>query len=207
MPFDPNYDYIYKMLPSDIDRYNKYQQLQQSQQKDLPGASVHEVKKAMFEDYNVPGHEPRTASSLYSRTHDSLIVKKDTPCYICGVSNSTLSDSSKNLVGAKALETHHFIVEWSLANAIDWAQVKVAHPDFTGWADLDESKPETFYVFVDSEYNMLVLCDIHHRGKLRGIHAIEYPVWLGQKFVKPDFSYINLPTDSKTMEELLPDMD
>ena len=150
----------------------------------------HELKKALFEDYFVPAHEPRTNSALYNRTHDELINAKDTPCYVCGVSKSTIKDLSRNTVGATQLETHHFHCEWSLVNQVDWDVMKALHPDFPAWDKIDPNDTKTFFNFVDHEYNMMVLCDVHHRAKLHGIHALEYAVWIGQKFLKKGFKYI-----------------
>lgn len=150
----------------------------------------HEVKKALFEDYFVPAHPPRKASALYTKTHDHMINDLDTGCYICGVSKSTLKDPNKNLFGSTQLETHHFHCEWSLVNGVDWDVMKALHPDFPDWDKVDPADPKTYCNFVDHEYNMMVLCDVHHRGKLRGIHAIEYAVWIGQKFLQKTFKYI-----------------
>ena len=46
-------------------------------------------------------------------------------CLICGVANETLTQPvrrenlSLNSYGAMQLETHHHVIEWALANAID----------------------------------------------------------------------------------------
>lgn len=165
---------------------------------------VHEISKKMVEDYFVPGHDPRSNSDVYNATHKKMCITEDMPCYICGVKNSTLSDPAQNLHGSKQLETHHFNLEWSLANAADWDVLKAMHPDFTDWAKVVPADPSTYKYFVDSEYNMMVLCDIHHRATYRGIHAIEYPVWSAQKYMKKDFKFINVNT--KDLPELLDDM-
>jgi len=190
----------------DLDIQQHVDTFNASQPKDVTDA--HEVKKALYEDYFVPGHEPRTASTLYNHTHDDLIKTKDTACYICGVSQSTLADSTKNPNGATQMETHHFHCEWSLVNQVDWDIMKVLHPDFPAWDKIDPTDESTFFNFVDHPYNMMVLCDVHHRAKLRGIHAIEYAVWIGQKFLKKDFKYIPDAPQTKGLEgpDLLPDM-
>ena len=46
-------------------------------------------------------------------------------CRICGVTNDILKDPARradlslNQYGALQLETHHYVIEWALANAID----------------------------------------------------------------------------------------
>ena len=71
------------------------------------------------------GREPgRTTSKRvetpeYRRVHRELIVEKDLPCMVCGVRQSTLGVPAENPYGAKQMETHHCIIEWALAEAID----------------------------------------------------------------------------------------
>lgn len=36
-------------------------------------------------------------------------------------------------------------------------------------------------------------CDVHHRGKHTGIHMIDYPVWLLQRYQGPDFVFVQQP--------------
>lgn len=175
------------------------------QSKDTTGQSIHEVKKTMVEDYFIPGHDPRTNSDVYNKTHNDLVNIKDTPCWICGVKKSTIPDIAQNLYGAKDMETHHFHLEWSLADAVDWNVLKAMHPDFPNWDKIDPNNSDTYKYFVDDEYNMYVLCDVHHRGTYRGIHAIEFPVWIAQKYIRKDFKFINLENE-KGVPELLDDM-
>jgi len=165
---------------------------------------THEINKKMVEDYFVPGHEPRNQSDIYRRSHDALIKYGDTPCFICGVKKSTLNDPAQNLHGSKQMELHHWIIEWSLANCTDFGKLKSVHPDFPDWDKVNVNDPTTFKYFVDSVYNAMILCDVHHRATYRGIHAIEYPIWLMQKFVKQEFKLINVNT--KDMPVLLDDM-
>lgn len=185
-----------------IEDFNKQQTTFQNTMKDV--LDVHEVKKAMFEDYFVPGHEPRTASSLYTKTHDNMINNLDMPCFICGVSKSKINDTTVNTCGATQLETHHFILEWSLANAANWDVLKQMHSDFPDWDKIVPGDESTYFNFVDHPYNMLILCDIHHRGKFHGIHAIEYPVWVAQKFMQSTFKFIN-DSASKDLSDLFVD--
>lgn len=174
-----------------------------NQDKDLPSAGIHQVSKTMKETYNVPGHTPRIDSSLYIKNHNDIIVIQDSPCFICGVKNSTLNDSQKNILGAIQIETHHYLSEWSIANAVDWSVMRQLHPDFSDWNKIDPNDESTYFNFIDSAYNLMPLCDIHHRGVDHGIHAIEYSVWIAQKFVKSNFPFI---PQGKSSELLLDDM-
>ncbi|HTP28839.1 MAG TPA: hypothetical protein VMK12_24660, partial [Anaeromyxobacteraceae bacterium] len=66
-----------------------------------------------------PGHDKRKETDDYKAAHDLLVVKKDLPCLVCGVRSSTRNDPKENPYHARQMETHHHVVEWALANAID----------------------------------------------------------------------------------------
>lgn len=136
----------------------------------MNATNEHEVKESIEIDVFYPNHKPRKTSKLFERSRKHLIDELDTPCYICGSKEDR--------------ELHHFIIEWAEADAIDWdGQIRIDHPNFD-WSNF--TSPEDF---VDSEYNMMVLCKTHHRMKDHGIHMMPYPNWIIQKYVKKDFEY------------------
>lgn len=120
-----------------------------------------------------PPHEKRHATSLYRKTHRKLIVEMDEPCWICGVRRSQ---------GGR-METHHAHLEWAAANGVDLAKIT---------ADFAEimNDPARLRDWLDSEGNMLVLCDRHHRGSREGVHMISYPAWLLQRYQGGDWTFI-----------------
>ena len=87
-----------------------------------------------------------------------------------------------NPYAAKQLETHHHVIEWALANAIDtdkfnklvFPHLKIRHPErYTNPLTSKEVRD-----WVDhSPDNLWVLCDVHHRAKWFGIHEITDPLW------------------------------
>ena len=129
----------------------------------------HEFKQTLTVDIYYPDHPPRTESSTYRASHRYLIKTLDLPCEVCG--------SKENR------ETHHMFCEWADAEAVDWNKMKRLHPDFN-WEQFKD--PEDF---VDSTYNLVVLCMDHHRGKDKGIHMLPYPIWQAQKFLRDDFVF------------------
>lgn len=136
-----------------------------------------------------PEHAPRKASSFYRKTHKRLIYDLDEACWICGIRRST---------GGK-METHHFHLEWALANGVD--PIKI----FADFPDMASADDEHLRHWLDSEGNMLVLCDAHHRHGLVGIHTITYPAWVAQRWLKsghdisqPQGEKWNPPTDTPT---------
>lgn len=122
-----------------------------------------------------PPHPPREDTPIYMRTHHHLVFTLDRPCMVCGVRKSTLDDPQQNPFGAQHLETHHHPLERCLLNACDPAKVGRVFPAVKDRATLEE--------FVDSEANMLVLCDIHHRHPFYGIHHVVGPDFFAQPFV------------------------
>ncbi|MDE2098593.1 MAG: hypothetical protein KGL39_15165 [Patescibacteria group bacterium] len=131
-----------------------------------------------------PPHDPRKASSEYRHVHHQLVVAMDEPCWICGIKHSTGGN----------METHHAELEWAAERAFedDPKMLAALVADFK----LKLAAPDELRQWLDSEGNMLVLCDKHHRGPFTGIHSITYPVWKlqryqhagGWEFVKADAS-------------------
>lgn len=138
-------------------------------------ASVHATVAGVADIEMTPPHPPREDTPMYMRTHHHLIVTQDRPCIVCGVRKSTLGDPKQNPFGAKDLETHHHPLERCLLDACDPEKVGRAFPQVKDRVTLEE--------FVDSEANMLVLCDIHHRHPLYGIHHVVGPDFFAQPFV------------------------
>jgi len=155
---------------------------------------THVVERMLHEVAFYPPHDVRKESPAYAKSHDDLVRKQDLPCLACGVKQSTLKDPKQNPFGAVQMETHHHVIEWALANAIDpdkfnarvlpgllrrnptkYAAMKkgMTQKQILDWVDHDED-------------NLWVLCDVHHRHVFVGIHAITYPIWGPQDLVDTD---------------------
>lgn len=162
------------------------------------------LRRTLAELVEYPPHPPRTASALYERTHRQLVVIEDRPCAVCGVRHSTLGDPAANPCGAKALETHHDLIEWAGATEIDWDKLAADHPGLPSLAALAQAyhahlaangtfsgtlDPAIVTQFVDSDEQMLVLCDVHHRAAGQGIHMITGPVWELQHYAAPGWNF------------------
>lgn len=149
-----------------------------------PPVAAHQVTRHLAESVMYPEHQARKASAEYRRVHHHLIYDLDEPCWICGVRHSTIGDPEENPRGAKEMETHHFRVEWALANAVDPAKILADFPAM-GAADNEHLR-----AWLDSEGNMLVLCDRCHRDGHYGIHSITYPAWVAQKWMRDDWDLV-----------------
>lgn len=130
---------------------------------------AHAVTRRLVETVWYPKHDPREQSKEYYRVHHHLVYELDEACWICGVRQSTLPKGER-------METHHWHVEWALANGVDPAKIIA---DFPEMGDADEPH---LRAWLDSESNMLVLCQAHHRHGLYGIHQITYPAWVAQRY-------------------------
>jgi pterin-4a-carbinolamine dehydratase len=104
---------------------------------------VHEVESTMNVEFYFPDHAPRKITPTFRKTRKKLLVENKETCFICGTD--------------KNLEAHHYYVEWAMSNAVDWEKMKKLHREFD-WNNF--KKPEDF---VDSVYNMMILCEKHHR--------------------------------------------
>lgn len=131
---------------------------------------------AQGEEEFFPGHPARLTTPEYRVTHDHLVKILDTPCEICGVRNSALGDPVQNPHKATAIETHHWPVQREYADACSWEKVA---KDFSQYV-VDQA---SFLKFVDSPYNMKVLCSVHHRDEEVGIHHATANDWIIQKYL------------------------
>lgn len=129
----------------------------------------HEFKETITIDIYYPDHPPRTESSLFTRTKHHLIKVLDTPCWVCGTKENR--------------EVHHFHAEWADEGGIEWDKMRILHPAFA-WSTFNEPSD-----FIDSEYNMKILCATHHRLKNHGIHMLSYPIWIMQRNKREDFIF------------------
>jgi hypothetical protein len=149
--------------------------------------SSHKLKVSNHYTIVYPNHKKRTNSYLYNKTHNDLINVKQLHCFIC--------NKTKNYI---QLEKHHFYCEKAGENGIDWIKfgefAKNCYNLQTGenignkfdW-NMVAKNPE---LFVDSTYNMIVLCIEHHRSGNRGIHHVPFPEWILQKNAKKGFEFL-----------------
>lgn len=142
--------------------------------------STHEEKETVSVDVNLPGHEARKATALFERSRKHLIEREGGRCYICGCTAEETGHP---------LEAHHYPIERSFAEMIDWgpnSQIRKDFPNF-GWGSFDESNP---YTFVDDmNVNGLLLCKNHHIIKDEGVHALPHPVWIAQRYGKEGYQF------------------
>lgn len=131
--------------------------------------AAHEQTRTLSETVWYPSHDHRTASAEYKRVHHHLVYELDEPCWICGVRQSQLP-------AGEHMETHHWALEWSLANAVDPALILADFPEM-GAADEPHLRE-----WLDSESNLFVLCARCHRGGHNGVHMITMPAWIAQRY-------------------------
>ena len=157
-------------------------------------AAIHDNPRLLREIAFYPTHDKRTETAEYRAVHRDLTITKDLPCLICGVRNSTLKKKSENRYGARAMETHHHVIEWALANAVDLAKFnKAILPNLAARHAQNPAYKRPFtqqqmLAWVDhSPDNLWVLCDVHHRAQYVGVHEISYPIWGPQALLHADF--------------------
>lgn len=129
----------------------------------------HEQTTTLHIDIFYPDHAVRTESALFRKTKHQLVAVLDTPCYVCGTKEHR--------------EVHHWHAEWADSEGIDWDKMRTLHPAFD-WSTFKEPSD-----FIDSEYNMKILCAKHHRGINHGIHMVPLPMWEMQRIQKADFVF------------------
>lgn len=145
----------------------------------------HEEKETLDVEVNIPEHDPRATTELFRRTREEVLAVNNR-CWVC---NRTEQESGK------PLELHHFPIERSLANLVDWDLFKTQAirgdygegPKNFLWASFDSTHWEDF---VDNMHaNGLVLCRDHHIGRNEGIHYMPHPLWVAQRFAKEGYNF------------------
>ena len=151
---------------------------------------VHATTEGVAAVEMTPPHPPREETPEYVKAHHHLVYEMDEPCAMCGVKRSTLKDAAQNPFGATALETHHYPIERSLLDACDPAKVGLVFPQV--------KDVESLNAFVDSEHNLMVLCDIHHRHPLHGIHHLTPQDFFVQPFLLSGYQVVATQQDAAT---------
>lgn len=151
---------------------------------------VHETLEPIASVELSPPHPPRAETPEYVAAHHFIVYEKKAPCEVCGVTIDTLAMPATNPFSAKALETHHYPIERSLADACD--PVKV-HRDFPSVYNR-----VTLMQFVDSPANLKCLCDIHHRSLTHGIHHLLPADFAVQKYLLDGYIVAAASKDAQT---------
>ena len=132
-----------------------------------------------------PEHKKRVETTIFRHTRKEL---ENMPCFICG--KCKIDDNISN-------EIHHYYIQKVATSAIDWIkfgefaeicyniQTGILIGDKFDWKEVKKN-PD---IFVDSPYNMIVLCKNHHTGRC-GIHHVPYPDWILQKFAIEGFKFV-----------------
>jgi hypothetical protein len=154
---------------------------------------AHKVVRTFQERVLYPAHGSRTKD--FKKTRDQLIKVEKKGCLVCRVTEDSLTDPKQNPYGATQLEAHHRLVEHALAKAVDLKafndelrlKLRERHKGPDGKSDYDEPFTQAgLEAWIDHHRdNMWVLCDVHHRHKFVGIHAVTYPLWGPLDVLKP----------------------
>lgn len=148
--------------------------------------AAHSEKETLTVDVNIPEHDVRVTTPLFSHTRKLALEAAGGRCWVCG---RTETESGH------PLEAHHFPVERAFGELVDWDLFKrqALAGDYGprvqafDWANFNPAHWETFVD--DMRANGLVLCKDHHIGKDEGIHTLPHPIWLVQRFAKEGYRF------------------
>lgn len=150
---------------------------------------IHAERETLEVDVNIPGHETRTTTPLFTHTKKLLMNREGARCWICGCTA---------IESGHPLEAHHHPIERSLANMIDWARFE-ADCRAGLWGpiaksfDWDKFDPADPYTFVDDmTVNGELLCKNHHTGKDAGKHDLPFPLWIAQRYGREGYQFSDI---------------
>lgn len=166
-----------------------------------PGSNetaAHVDKSTLVVSVYDPEHAQRVTTPLFTKTRDE-VLKSESLCWLCG--------NPASVVGS--LELHHCNVERMFAEIMDWQLLKAAAMDGElGWThnqrlenknwDWDAflaASPFDPYAYVDNMHlNGLPLCKKHHTGVDEGIHGMDFPRYLAQRYALAGYKYSDVYT-------------
>ena len=96
---------------------------------------VHEEKETITVDVNLPGHDERVTTPLFSRTRDQLIKREGNRSWVTGRTEAEIGSP---------LEAHHFFIERCLATAVDWKEFR----EYIGDLKLMIDRADAFWTVV-----------------------------------------------------------
>lgn len=156
---------------------------------------VHAERETLSVEVNIPGHEARITTAIFRHTRQQLIERDGGRCYISGMTAEE---------AGHPLEAHHYPIERSLANMIDWRRVRAdaeagelgisqaqreAAKSFD-WDAFLSAQPFDPYAFVDNMLvNGLLLAKPWHTGKDEGIHEMPHPLWIAQRYALEGYKF------------------
>ena len=158
--------------------------------------TLHEEKKTLVIDVNLPGHDARTTTSLFLRTSKELSEREGGRCFVCSRTEEECGSP---------LEHHHWLIERCLTDGVDWGffreyvfrlerLLKYA-ADYVR----EHETLENVMDFVDDQtVNGMLLCREHHTADGKdipcGIHTLEYVLWQFQCYGKEGFQFTKTET-------------
>lgn len=136
---------------------------------DDPSVVEDHVETHTFTEVEIyPEHEQRSTSAEFTKNRKLLV--KDHGCWICGSRDN--------------LEVHHYLVEWSLWDAVKAEQLITMAQTFDVYGYGKQLK-DTVFKSPDDIRNLMVLCKDHHRTPGLGVHTMTFPIWIVQRYDKP----------------------
>lgn len=135
---------------------------------------AHDQVKTSHWTVHYPEHGPRESDPCYKEfDHYHRTTKLDPEIYQCflGKVRGDFSDCTLDV----PLELHHAHIEWALQNSIDFKMLEKQYPGI--------SDPNKIGSWLESEQNLIWLCQFHHRGH-GGAHVASASDWESQKFSK-----------------------
>ncbi len=167
---------------------------------------VHVERETLAVEVNIPGHEARTTTALFRHSREALIEREGGRCFISG---ATAEESGH------PLEAHHYPIERSMANMIDWERFAAdckkgqwgphaqafdwdaffVDAEITNWHGRRIVKVRDPYLFVDDmRVNGMLLSKKFHTEKNAGIHDMPFPLWVAQRYGVEGYKFSSTTT-------------
>lgn len=135
----------------------------------MPDTPAHSQPTTHHYTTNYPAHGTRAGDPHYKDFEHFKKLHK--PTARCAFAIEVDDDSECH----GGLEVHHSVVEWSLQNNVDPDRLEHLFPG--------AANPDEIGAWVESDSNLVFLCEWHHRGH-GGVHVAAYSDFESSKVVK-----------------------
>lgn len=129
----------------------------------MPGAEVPAHRQKVTHSYVVryPAHAPRAKDPHHHDFEEWKRRRKANRTWWCDFAHDHRGGDTSECDTEHPLEAHHKVIELAMLNEIDLALLEADYPGISA---------QTVGAWIDSDPNLTLLCQAHHRGP-GGVHT------------------------------------
>lgn len=152
-----------------------------------PVTETHEEKLTILDDVNLPGHDERSTTPLFTRTRHELMKLENGLSFVTGKTEAEAGGPH---------EAHHFFIERCLTEGVDWAEfckyiarLKRLVDRADAFCQANPNLTDVMTFVDDMTVNGMLIEKLLHTGKGSGIHDLTFPHWQFWNYGKDGYQF------------------